>query len=82
MRPPSGTRHHFIEFAHRDGLPREHAAFEYDNHLTANGQAMLKDWYLHTSRVGAPFTLNRAQRLSLYLTFENAQAHAWFAAEA
>jgi hypothetical protein len=83
MIPPQGTRQIFIAFAQRDlGLSASHAAWEYDNKLTGNGHALLRDFYLHTSRVGAPFAMNRAERHSLYLTFENAQAHAFFATEA
>jgi hypothetical protein len=83
MIPPSGTRQIFINFAQRDlGLRADHAAWEYDNKLTGNGHALLRDFYLHTSRLGAPFAMTRAERRSLYLTFENAQSHAFFALEA
>lgn len=82
MQVPTSTRHTFIEFANRDGISRANAAYEFDNFLTANGRAILKDFYLYTHRLGAPMTLNRAERAAIYRTFENAQAHAWFAVEA
>lgn len=82
MIPPQGARQIFIAFAQRDlGLSASHAAWEYDNKLTANGHALLRDFYLHTSRIGAPFAMTRAERHSLYLTFENALGHAFFANE-
>jgi hypothetical protein len=82
MQAPIGTRHIFIEFAHRDdGLPRASAAYEFDTHLAPGGHAVLRDFYVAaTSRIGAPFALTRRGRTSLYLTFENAMAHAFFAA--
>lgn len=79
MRPPVITRHYFIEFANRDGISRSDAAAEFDNYLTINGHAVLKDFYLKVRRTGASLVLTRARRAALYCTFENAQAHAWFA---
>ena len=77
MRPHTITRHIFIEFAHRDGISRSDAADEFDNYLTANGHAVLKDFYLTVRRTGARLVLTRARRAALYCTFENAQNHAW-----
>jgi hypothetical protein len=79
MTLPFATRPTFIGFAQRDcGLTAAQAAWEFDNVLTANGHAVLRDFYLHTSRVGAPFAMNRAERRSLFMSFENAQGHAYF----
>lgn len=78
MKPPKGTRDIFIRFLVREGVPRLHAVWEYDNMLTVNGQAVLRDWYLHASRVGAPFAIDRARRASIYESFCNAQNHATF----
>ena len=76
-RMPTVTRRIFIEFANRDGISRADAAAEFDNFLTSNGHAVLKDFYLTVRRTGASLVLTRARRAALYCTFENAQAHAW-----
>ena len=79
MQAPVTTRQIFIEFAHRDGLPRDWAAYEFDTHLAPGGHAVLRDFYVAaTSRIGAPFVLPRRERAALHLTFENAMAHAYF----
>lgn len=77
--PAPTTRHIFIEFMARDGFSREHAAYEFDNHLTINGQARLRGSYMTVRRAGAPFSLTRTQRTRVYDTFSNAQNHASFA---
>lgn len=63
----------------REGLMTlRQAAREYDEFLTVNGHIRLKDSYLTIRRIGAEVTLNRAQRVSVYLSFENAMNHGEF----
>lgn len=72
-------RHIFIEFAHRDGIPREHAADELSRHLTINGLIRTRESYLVMRRTGSPLHLgDRAGRARLYSTLENAINHATF----
>lgn len=49
--------------------------------LTSNGRSMLRDYYLHCSRIGAPFALNRVKRMEIYEVFCNAQNHVYFTEE-
>jgi hypothetical protein len=78
MKVPRGTRHIFVEFCIRDGMPREWAEWEYDNALTINGYVRIRESYVTLFRAGAPFFMPRRERVSLYLTFENAMNHATF----
>lgn len=72
----------FIGFCARDlDMSQRDAAWEFDNMLTINGRAMLRDYYLHYPRIGAPFALNRARRKEIYEVFCNAQNHVYFAEE-
>lgn len=81
-RPIEGTRTIFVNFMVRDGrMTVAQARAEYDQYLTINGQAALRDYYLMVRRVGATICLNRAERRAVYETFCNAQNHAAFAAE-
>jgi hypothetical protein len=73
---PMFTKTHFVEFARRDGIAREHAASEFDNILNLNGYARTLDSYITVRRIGQPFTLTRVERISLHLTFQNAMNHA------
>jgi hypothetical protein len=82
MKITTGTRQTFVMFMVRDGFTASQAAAEFDNVLTINGHARIEASYLTVSRVGQPFTLTRAQRRSIYLTFSNAQNHAAFALQA
>ena len=50
--------------------------------LTLTGQIMPRDFYvLRARRVGFYKPLTRADRIEVYMTLENAQNHAAFAAE-
>lgn len=78
-RATSQVRHIFIEFAHRDGILREHAADELNRHLTVNGFIRTRESYLVMRRTGSPLHLgDRAGRARLYSTLENAINHATF----
>jgi hypothetical protein len=59
-------------------MTRDQAAFEFDNFLTINHQVRIKDSYMIVRRTDATLSLSRAQRLSVYMMFENAQNHAEF----
>lgn len=68
----------FIEFMVRDGFDRKVAEVEFDEFLTINGVKRTKDSYLMMSHIGSMILTNRAGRMSIYMTFENAVNHATF----
>ena len=69
----------FIGMLQRDmGFTNEQAEQEF-KFLVVNRAQMLREYYtVQLRRVGATKTLNRAQRVSVYDTFENALNHATF----
>jgi hypothetical protein len=75
---PTGTRAIFISFLAREGVPHDHAAWEFDHMLTNDGAPVTRGAYLIASRIGAPFTINRARRAQIWESFCNAQNHASF----
>jgi hypothetical protein len=74
----SRLRATFTAFMQRDGFTHEQAASELSI-LLVNDRPVLRDHYLTARRTGQSFPLNRQQRASVYMTFENAINHATFA---
>lgn len=67
----------FIGFAIRDiGLTRAQATEEVARLFANPVRPVKREHYLTVFRAGAPFTLTRAARQSVYMTFENAINHA------
>ena len=68
----------FIEFMARDGFGRDESAYEFDEFLSINGKARVKQSYLTMSRIGAKIVTNRGGRAKIYDTFANALNHSTF----
>lgn len=74
------ARETFVKFAKRDhGLSFEQAHEEYNRMMATPSRIATKESYVRGSRVGASFAISRREKLSLYLTLENAINHSLFA---
>lgn len=60
----------FVNFLKRDGWTPEQAEMEWG---FVNGKS--KDEYIRTTRTGATKTINRQDKLSVYMSYENAKNH-------
>jgi hypothetical protein len=76
MKAPHTSKQIFVEFMKRDGFDSKTAIHEFEEFLTINGQVRTKESYIMMSHVGSTIPTNRADRVSIYLTFENALNHA------
>lgn len=74
------ARNTFAQFAARNGqMTVPQARYEFDEFLMSTVfQPATRDQYRMRRRVGAAFTMNRAQRDEIFMTFENAINHATF----
>lgn len=63
----------FVNFLMREGWTQEQATTECD---FVDGKT--KDQYVYTARIGATKPLNRKEKMSVYMAWENAQNHATF----
>ena len=68
----------FVEFMRRDGFDVEMATEEFARIAPSpsRGSYLTGHEYNMVSRVGANFTMNRATRIGVYGSFENALNHA------
>ena len=80
----------FVNFLVREHYDEEHAIEEFariapapssGSFLSADEYVMSADEYVMVRRVGSGFVMNRACRLSVYASFENALNHAAFELE-
>ena len=71
----------FVIFAQRDGWTYAEATQELTFLLSCNDVKYVRDYYLSTCRIGATKRLNRAGKLAVWSTWENAQNHAAFELE-
>jgi hypothetical protein len=66
----------FRNFLIRDhGFTAEEANMEVSEFIQQNGKIVVKPFYMTVRRTGATKTLDRAQRLSVYASLENAFRH-------
>ena len=73
----------FVNFLVREDYDEEHAIEEFARIAPApsSGSFLSADEYVMVRRVGSGFVMNRACRLSVYASFENALNHAAFELE-
>lgn len=73
----------FVNFLVRDHFDEEFAIEEFARIVPepSSGSFLSADEYVMVRRAGSAFVINRATRLSVYASFENALNHAAFALE-